>query len=119
MEIPRVPELLHSSLSLFVKLFQTAANCTWFEHRFTLTPALSQRERELGCQVCDAGGKLVEQVYLLDQAADRLGDGVEGLARGVLCGVLTGQRLSVLLAEGAETPEELLPVSLIERRRLA
>jgi len=32
----------------------------------------------------EAAGKLVEQVYLLNQAADRLGDGVEGLARGIL-----------------------------------
>ncbi len=76
-------------------------------------------DRKLGAQVRDARGQLVEEVHLFDQAADRLGVTVERRARGVLLVVLAGQGLGVLLAEGAQAREELFPVRVVERGRLA
>ena len=118
-EISGVLELFHSSLPLFVELLHEAANYTRLKDRFTLTLALSQGERELVRQVCNAGSELVEEIHLFDQTADRFRDRVEGLSRGVLCVVLAGQCFGVLLTEGPEAGEELFPVGLVKRDRLA
>jgi hypothetical protein len=75
--------------------------------------------RQLYSQVRNARGELIEQVYLLDESAERLGLSFEGLVRDVLDVVLVGQRLGVLVAEGVQTGEEHLRVRFVERSRLA
>jgi hypothetical protein len=73
-----------------------------------------QREREINRQVPDAGSELVEEVHLFDKASNRFGNKVEGLSRGVLCGILAGQFFGILLNEGPQAGDEFFPVGLVK-----
>ena len=80
--------------------------------------------RQLGPQVGGPGGELVEQVHLLDESADGLGDGLEVLAGGVLGGVdlprpQPGGRGERGVDEDIQAREELARIGLVERVRLA
>ena len=74
---------------------------------------------KLGTKTSEARGKLVEQIDLLDQATDRLSNGVEHLARGVLRVFVSRQRRCVFFAESVKVCDKLLLIDLVECKCLA
>ena len=112
-EIDGLLELLDGGLALFVELLHQLARGA-----AVVGGGHGVIARQLAAKVGHAGGELVEQVHLLDEATDRLSDGIEGLAGVVLLVVRRGERLCVTLTEAVERGEQLGAVGLVWFPRL-
>ena len=91
MEIGRLLQLLDRGLALLVELLQKPPCSSGFRticcRRHCRSSVGKGNSR---CEVDNASGELVEQVDLLDQSVDRLGDGIERLRAACWASLFSG-----------------------------